>query len=76
MAREVTHDADGPAVIDPDDHDGDIYVCECGLSADKPFCDGSHRATADEKEDTTYKYENDDDEQPRHVVESIEFADE
>jgi CDGSH-type Zn-finger protein len=76
MAREVTHEANGPAPIDPDEHDGDVYVCQCGLSDNRPFCDGSHTATADEEGGVTYKYENDDDEEPRHVVESIEFADE
>ena len=75
MAREVTHDATGPTPIDPDEHDGGIYVCACGLSDDKPFCDGSHNATADEEEGVTYKYEDDDDEQPRHAIESIEYAD-
>ncbi|MEA5386364.1 hypothetical protein VB779_04170 [Haloarculaceae archaeon H-GB11] len=47
----------------------------CGLSADYPFCDGSHRATTDEGDDL-YKYEGDDDENPRHVVEEIVFEDE
>ena len=76
MAREVTHDATGPTPIDPDDHDGDIYVCSRGLSDDQPFCDGSHAVTADEEDETTYKYENDDDEEPRHAIDSIEYADE
>lgn len=75
MAREVTHDANGPTPIDPDDHDGDIYFCSCGLSDDQPFCDGSHTVTADEEDGTTYKYENDDDEEPRHAIDSIEYAD-
>jgi CDGSH-type Zn-finger protein len=75
MSREVTHDAQGPAAIDPSEHD-DIYVCQCGLSDDKPFCDGSHNATTDEEEGVRYKYDGDDDENPRHAIESIEFADE
>ncbi|OYR74021.1 hypothetical protein DJ71_19475, partial [Halorubrum sp. E3] len=44
MAREVTHEERGPAVLDDDDKgdDGLIYVCQCGLSDTKPLCDGSH----------------------------------
>lgn len=57
--REVTHTADGPYVLTPEDVDdekGDVAVCLCGLSDDYPFCDGSHRATADESEGVRYKY--------------------
>lgn len=78
MSREVTHEANGPAIFDEDDleeHGGDIAVCQCGLSDDKPFCDGSHQATADEEEGVRYKYENDDSENPRHEIEDIVFVD-
>jgi CDGSH-type Zn-finger protein len=59
MAREVRHDADGPAVLTEEDihpEKGDIAVCRCGLSPEFPLCDGSHRATRDEDEDTRYCY--------------------
>jgi CDGSH-type Zn-finger protein len=34
-----------------------LFICRCGLFAEQPFCDGSHRATEDEAEDVVYRYE-------------------
>ena len=70
MAREVTHEARGPTILDESDlgDDGKIYVCECGLSDSKPLCDGSHNATADEVDGVVYKYANDDAAGPRREV--------
>lgn len=59
MSREVTHTADGPYRLTADDIDetyGDVAVCLCGLSGERPFCDGSHRQVEDEVEGVRYKY--------------------
>lgn len=76
MAREVTHEATGPVRLDESDIDdeyGDVAVCMCGLSDERPFCDGSHRAAEDEEGDRVYKYEDDGE---RREIEEIVFADE
>ncbi|ESS04318.1 MAG: iron-binding zinc finger CDGSH type [uncultured archaeon A07HR67] len=75
MAREVTHEANGPVPVDEDDLEsqgGTAYICQCGLSDNKPYCDGSHNQTTDEEPDTRYKYDGD----SRNVIENIEYADE
>jgi CDGSH-type Zn-finger protein len=79
MAREITHDATGPAVLDESDtgDDGKLFVCQCGLTESKPLCDGSHKATADEEDGVVYKYANDDDSDgDRRVIDEIVYADE
>jgi Uncharacterized conserved protein len=74
MSREVTHEAEGPEAIDTDDHDGAVHVCQCGLSNNKPFCDGSHAVTSDEDDDALYKYVDDDDENERREIDEILFT--
>ncbi len=32
------------------------WICMCGLSKNEPFCDGSHKKTADEEAGKVYKY--------------------
>jgi CDGSH-type Zn-finger protein len=78
MAREVTHEERGPAVLDDDDKgdDGLIYVCRCGLTDSKPLCDGSHRATADEADGVVYKYADDDPDGERREIAGIDYEDE
>jgi CDGSH-type Zn-finger protein len=59
MAREVTHTARGPYELTVDDVDeeyGDVAVCQCGITATPPFCDGSHRRTEDEEPGIRHKY--------------------
>ena len=78
MAREVTHTAAEPYKIDAADVDpekGNVAICQCGLSAERPFCDGSHRNARDEEAGVRYTSEDDDDENPRHEIERIVFAD-
>lgn len=78
MARQIRHEASGPAVLDEGDlgDDGQIYVCRCGLSNDQPLCDGSHEVTADEEDDVLYRYAGDDPDGERQVVEDVELAEE
>lgn len=71
--NEVTHEEEGPYIVDQEEFEeqgGNVAVCECGLSANKPFCEGSHQTCADEQDGDVYKYENDDDDGDRHVVEN------
>jgi CDGSH-type Zn-finger protein len=78
MTREVTHEATGPKPLTEDDlgDDGAAYICQCGLSSDGIFCDGSHNATADEADGVRYVYEGDTADGERREIAEIVYANE
>ncbi len=55
MSRLVLHEAQGPAVIQVGTKV--VAVCQCGLSKNKPFCDGSHQKVRDEAAHRVYVYD-------------------
>lgn len=77
MSRLVELDATGPRKLDESDLDqekGDVAVCQCGLSNEFPFCDGSHRATRTERDDVCYRYVEEDGQVRRRPVDQITYA--
>ncbi|PIR21566.1 MAG: iron-binding protein [Deltaproteobacteria bacterium CG11_big_fil_rev_8_21_14_0_20_47_16] len=54
MSRLVKHDAKAPLEVKPSEKS--VWVCMCGLSANYPFCDGTHKQCRNEEEGKLYKY--------------------
>lgn len=78
MSRLVELDGTGPRKLDASDLDpenGDVAICQCGLSDDYPFCDGSHRATEDEAEGACYRYVDGDRTAQRRRVARVVYED-
>ncbi|MGC9071079.1 MAG: CDGSH iron-sulfur domain-containing protein [Acidilobus sp.] len=55
MARVVLHERDHPYVIKLD-NGRELHICACGLSQNKPYCDGHHRLVKDEQPGRVYVY--------------------
>jgi CDGSH-type Zn-finger protein len=56
MARMIRHEKNAPYEV-PEGTELPIYICACGLSKNKPFCDGTHKKTRDEEQGHVYMYD-------------------
>lgn len=56
MPRLVQHNAKGPVEVKCGDGKS-FSICQCGLSHNQPYCDGSHNITVDEDENKLYEYD-------------------
>ncbi len=69
MSRYIRHDRNHPFVVKLGSVPGfsnltndeklknfELHMCACGLSKNKPFCDGSHMKVQNEKQEMYYAY--------------------
>jgi CDGSH-type Zn-finger protein len=53
--RKVLKSDNKPLEIKPQQKP--VFICMCGLSKNQPYCDGSHKAVADEEHGKVYEYD-------------------
>ncbi len=56
MARIVVHEEKTPVEIKVGGESK--WICQCGLTKNKPFCDGAHKLADGEVDSILYRYEN------------------
>ena len=56
MARIVKYEENKPIEVKVSGESK--WICGCGITKNKPFCDGSHKECSGEEEGKVYKYEN------------------
>jgi len=56
MARMVRHEENGPYEV-PEGTELPVWICGCGLSKNKPYCDGTHKKTKDEAAGVVFAYD-------------------
>lgn len=56
MARLIKHEEHGPFEI-AEGTELPVWICACGLSKNKPYCDGSHKKTRDEGPNEVFGYD-------------------
>lgn len=55
LARLVRHDRNKPYAVEIGGEKK--WLCGCGLSENKPSCDGTHKTTRDEEDGKLYVYD-------------------
>ena len=55
MARRIIKVKNGPFEVKPQEKS--IWICQCCLSKNSPYCDGSHKKTLDEEGGKVYEYD-------------------
>ncbi len=67
MARLIRSERNRPYLIQIGGQN--VAICACGLSKNKPYCDGTHKITREEEEGKLYSY---DENRNRIVVQVID----